>query len=239
MNALSAQPDFVVFTGDLTHTTDDAVKRRDRMKQFRDIAGKLRRPRPSASCRASTTPRSTAATPTRSSSATTHYTFDHKGVHFVVLDNVSDPGAVVGEAQLAWLAADLAKRKADAPIAVLTHRPLFDLYPEWDWATKDGAAALEILEPLPARDRLLRAHPPGAPPQDWPHRAPLGDVADVPAARARLGPEEGAGPVGRRSSRTAASAWRDVEAYPAKGSFRLEEKPIKAAEVRAPVAKEG
>ena len=22
----------------------------------------------------------------------THYTFDHKGVHFIVLDNVSDPG---------------------------------------------------------------------------------------------------------------------------------------------------
>jgi len=32
---------------------------------------------------------------------------------------------------------------------VLSHRPLFDLYPEWDWATKDGAAALEILAPYP------------------------------------------------------------------------------------------
>ena len=29
--------------------------------------------------------------------------FDHKGVHFIVLDNVCDPGAQLGDAQLAWL----------------------------------------------------------------------------------------------------------------------------------------
>ena len=28
---------------------------------------------------------------------------------------------------------------------VLTHRPLFDLYPQWDWATRDGARAVELL----------------------------------------------------------------------------------------------
>ena len=27
----------------------------------------------------------------------------------------------------------------DAHIVVFTHRPLFDLYPQWDWATRDGA----------------------------------------------------------------------------------------------------
>ena len=36
------------------------------------------------------------------------YSFDHKGVHFIVLDNVTDPGAKLGDAQLAWLAAVLA-----------------------------------------------------------------------------------------------------------------------------------
>jgi len=30
---------------------------------------------------------------------------------------------------------------------VLTHRPLFDLAPDWDWATADGAAAIEALMP--------------------------------------------------------------------------------------------
>ena len=76
-----------------------------------------------------------------------HYTFDHKGVHFIVLDNVSDPGASIGEAQLAWLQQDLKQMRRDALIVVLTHRPLFDLYPQWDWATRDGAAAIKLLMP--------------------------------------------------------------------------------------------
>ncbi len=77
----------------------------------------------------------------------THYTFDHKGVHFIVLDNVSDPAAKLGDEQLAWLAADLKQRKTDDRIVVLTHRPLFDLKPDWDWTTADGAKAIELLMP--------------------------------------------------------------------------------------------
>jgi 3',5'-cyclic AMP phosphodiesterase CpdA len=77
----------------------------------------------------------------------THYTFDHKGVHFIVVDNVSDPGAKIGDEQLAWLRADLARLDKKAPIVVLTHRPLFDLAPKWDWATRDGAQAVEMLMP--------------------------------------------------------------------------------------------
>lgn len=30
---------------------------------------------------------------------------------------------------------------------VLTHRPLFPLFPNWDWATRDGQAALDLLMP--------------------------------------------------------------------------------------------
>jgi len=30
-------------------------------------------------------------------------------------------------------------------IVVLAHRPLFDLYPAWDWMTNDSAPAIEIL----------------------------------------------------------------------------------------------
>ena len=77
----------------------------------------------------------------------THYSFDHKGAHFIALDNVSDPAARIGEEQLAWLKADLAKQDREAPIVVLTHRPLFDLYPQWDWATRDGEQAIELLMP--------------------------------------------------------------------------------------------
>jgi 3',5'-cyclic AMP phosphodiesterase CpdA len=77
----------------------------------------------------------------------THYTFDYKGVHFIVLDNVSDPTSVIGDTQLEWLSADLKKQKKDSRIVVFTHRPLFDLYPDWDWYTRDGAKAIELLKP--------------------------------------------------------------------------------------------
>ena len=30
---------------------------------------------------------------------------------------------------------------------VFAHRPLFDLYPQWDWATRDGAKAVDLLMP--------------------------------------------------------------------------------------------
>src|SRR5262249_47815714 len=42
VNALQRPPDFIVFTGDLTHTTDDPTERRARMKRFREIAAGLR-----------------------------------------------------------------------------------------------------------------------------------------------------------------------------------------------------
>jgi len=34
----------------------------------------------------------------------------------------------------------------EAPVVVLTHRPLFDLYPQWDWSTRDGAKVVDELQ---------------------------------------------------------------------------------------------
>src|SRR5947208_6918760 len=42
VNALEQQPDFIVFTGDLTHTTDDPQERRRRLAQFKEMAGALK-----------------------------------------------------------------------------------------------------------------------------------------------------------------------------------------------------
>src|SRR5574342_115235 len=42
VNGLDEQPDFVVFTGDLTQTTDDGKIRRNRMAEFRDIVSHLK-----------------------------------------------------------------------------------------------------------------------------------------------------------------------------------------------------
>src|SRR5260370_24382059 len=41
VNSLEQKPAFVVFTEDLTHTTDDAKLRRDRMSKVRDMVARL------------------------------------------------------------------------------------------------------------------------------------------------------------------------------------------------------
>jgi 3',5'-cyclic AMP phosphodiesterase CpdA len=146
VNSLQFEPDFIIFTGDLTHTTEDGRERRRRLAEFREIVGALKN-------------KNVRFMPGEHDASldngkawkeffgATYYSFDHKGVHFVTVDNVSDASARIGEEQLAWLKTDLARLANDAPIVVFTHRPLFDLYPQWDWATRDGAAAMDILMP--------------------------------------------------------------------------------------------
>ena len=146
VNALAVEPDFIVFTGDLTHTTDDPKERRRRLAEFRDIVGALRN-------------RNVRFMPGEHDASLdngqawkelfgpSYYSFDHKGVHFIAVDNVSDASARIGETQLAWVKEDLAKQDKDARVVVFTHRPLFDLMPQWDWATRDGAQAIDLLMP--------------------------------------------------------------------------------------------
>jgi len=147
VNALAEPPDFIVFTGDLTHTTDDPVERRRRLAEFKTIVADLK-VKPVHFMPGEHDASLDHGATFKEHFGDTHYTFDHKGVHFIALDNVSDPGAKIGDEQLAWLKADLAGRDRQAPIVVLTHRPLFDLAPRWDWATRDGAAAMDLLMPF-------------------------------------------------------------------------------------------
>lgn len=76
------------------------------------------------------------------------YSFDHKGVHFIVLDSVQpheDQNGYSGhidDAQMRWLAADLAKLPKDAPVIVTTHIPL--------------VTAFESYTPMPADHKTLR-----------------------------------------------------------------------------------
>ena len=149
INAVPTRPDFVIFTGDLTHTTDDPALRRARMKEFKAIVSGLDvkdvRFIPGEHDAAPD-----AGSAYREFFGETHYAFEHKGVHFVALDNVSDPAAILGPAQLAWLETQVAGVPKTAPLVVFAHRPLFDLYPAWEWATQDGAQAIEILQKHPA-----------------------------------------------------------------------------------------
>ena len=78
------------------------------------------------------------------------YSFDHKGCHFVGLVNVMNltSGALgtLGSEQLEWLESDLKHRKADTPIVVFAHIPLWSVYPDWGWGTQDSARALTYLK---------------------------------------------------------------------------------------------
>ncbi len=78
------------------------------------------------------------------------YSFDGGGVHFIALVNVADlkPGGEgsFGAWQLEWLEDDLKGRPASQPIVVMTHIPLWQVYPQWGWGTADGAQALAYLK---------------------------------------------------------------------------------------------
>ncbi len=146
INGLPQRPELVLFTGDLTHDSEDSGEHADRMRLFRKIAGGLRVP-------------AVRYVPGEHDAgldggALFHdafgdstYSFDHRGVHFIALDNVSLGRPIVGAAQLAWLKKDLARYPATAPIVVFTHRPLFDLRPDWEWFTSDGDTVVNALAP--------------------------------------------------------------------------------------------
>jgi hypothetical protein len=148
VNALPVDPDFIVFTGDLTQLTLDAKIRRERMAEFREQVGALR-VRNIRFLPGEHDASADHGDAFREFFGETHYSFDHKGVHFVALDNVSDPTGSLGGEQISWLEKDLNARSKDVPIVVLTHRPLFDLQPQWGWTTRDGTKALEILQAYP------------------------------------------------------------------------------------------
>jgi Calcineurin-like phosphoesterase len=158
VNALPVQPDFIVFTGDLTHTTDDGQERRKRMGEFRDIVKELKvktlRLMPGEHDASLDN-----GAAYKEFFGDTHYTFSHKGVEFIVLDNVSDPAAKVGDEQIAWLKQVLAKHDKAQPIVVFTHRPMTGHIAHH--------AAKSLIFPLPA-------------PGSQPKRAPIPWDASAP-----------------------------------------------------------
>jgi hypothetical protein len=145
INASPTKPDFIVFTGDLTHNTDDVGVRKQRLNEFKQIVGGL-----TPAVRFMPGEHDAGAdggAAYKEVIGDLRWSFDHQGIHFVAIDNVSDPRAMIGEEQLTWLRNDLASLDAEAPIVVFAHRPLWDLKPEWDWATPDAARVIDLLTP--------------------------------------------------------------------------------------------
>jgi 3',5'-cyclic AMP phosphodiesterase CpdA len=104
-----------------------------------------------------------------------YYSFDHKGVHFVVLnsilttdewthkrwptaeqrmlemaglDNPNGSPFMVGEKQREWLAKDLAGVSKDTPIVVFSHSPIQKIYKGWNFWTDDAEQVQALLQPF-------------------------------------------------------------------------------------------
>jgi 3',5'-cyclic-AMP phosphodiesterase len=103
------------------------------------------------------------------------YSFDHKGVHFVVLnsvltyddwtfkrwptaeqrmremaslDNPNGSPFMVGEKQRAWLADDLKNVRKNTPVVVFSHAPLQKIYKGWNFWTEDADEIQALLKPF-------------------------------------------------------------------------------------------
>ena len=146
INGMPQTPDLILFTGDLTHDTEKPGEHAARMNLFKDISGRLK------VAKIYHVPGEHDAGLDggelfRNVFGPTYYSFDHRGAHFVALDNVSRARPEVGPEQRAWLAKDLARFPRTVPIVVFTHRPLFDLRPDWEWFTSDGDEVMNLLAP--------------------------------------------------------------------------------------------
>jgi Icc protein len=167
VNALDPQPDFVLFGGDLAQLgqpgelalgkqiLDELKPKRymmvgehdwyfDMGEKWRELFGKET------------------------------YSFDHKGVHFVVLqsvivedywtkpnltplqrmlamaqlDNPHGRPFTVGEAQREWLKKDLAAVPKTTPLVVFSHSPLYKYYKAWNFWTDDAEQVQALLAPF-------------------------------------------------------------------------------------------
>jgi 3',5'-cyclic-AMP phosphodiesterase len=149
INGLPQRPDFILHTGDLTHlsgaeefdTLAELLKSAKTPEIFfvpgeHDVTGdngKLYRERFG-----------------KNSKGSGWHSFDRHGVHFIGLVNVIDIQqnglGALGDEQLKWLEDDLNGRSSETPIVVFAHIPLWEVYPQWGWGTKDGAKALNYLK---------------------------------------------------------------------------------------------
>jgi 3',5'-cyclic AMP phosphodiesterase CpdA len=122
INSLPEKPELAIFTGDLTHDSEKPGEHADRMRLFQKIAGGLRVP--IIKCVPGEHDAALdGGSLFRDAFGQTSYSFDHRGVHFIALDNVSQGKPKVGAEQLVWLRKDLERFPKTAPIVLFTHRP--------------------------------------------------------------------------------------------------------------------
>jgi len=147
INSLDQRPEFIIHTGDLSHQskaaefdTMDQILKSAHPKQIFYVPGEHDT---SVDDGKQYLERYGKDTKGRG-----WYSMDHKGVHFVGLVNVMQLEGMgqLGDEQLAWLEDDLRAVSASTPIVVFAHIPLWAIYPEWGWGTKDSEQAFSYLK---------------------------------------------------------------------------------------------
>jgi 3',5'-cyclic-AMP phosphodiesterase len=147
INALDEQPEFIIHTGDLSHQskaaefdTMDQILKGARPKQILYVPGEHDT---SVDDGKQYLERYGKGTKGRG-----WYSLNHKGVHFIGLVNVIQLEGMgqLGDEQLAWLQDDLRSVSPSTPIVVFAHIPLWAIYPDWGWGTKDSEQAFSYLK---------------------------------------------------------------------------------------------
>jgi 3',5'-cyclic-AMP phosphodiesterase len=147
INGLARQPDFVLHTGDLTH-----LAKAQEFDTLNQLLGGLRQKQtffvPGEHDLLGDNGKQYLDRFGKGTMGRGWQSFDHKGVHFVGLNNSAqlEGLGVIGDEQLAWLKKDVSGLKSSTPIVVFAHIPLWAVWPEWGWATKDSAQALDLLK---------------------------------------------------------------------------------------------
>ena len=147
INALDVEPEFIIHTGDLSHQskpgefdTMDQILKSARPKQIFYVPGEHDTSVDDGKQYLERYGKDT--------KGKGWYSFDHKGVHFVGLVNVIQLEGMgqLGDEQLAWLQDDLKAVSASTPVVVFAHIPLWSIYPDWGWGTKDSEQAIAHLK---------------------------------------------------------------------------------------------
>jgi Icc protein len=147
INALPQEPDFIIHTGDLSHTSKAAeFDTLDQMLQ--DAKAKQVYFVPGEHDTSIDDGKQYLERYGKNTKGCGWYSFNHKDVHFVGLCN---SGALeglgkLGPEQLDWLEADLKTQPSSRPVVVFGHIPLWSVYPEWGWGTADSEQALGYLK---------------------------------------------------------------------------------------------
>ena len=147
INALPHQPDMILHTGDLTHLAKAAEF--DMLDQnLKDLKQQQVFYVPGEHDVNADDSKLYLERFGKGSRGTGWRSFNHKGVHFVGLNNaVQLEGlGVIGPEQMDWLRKDLADVAASSPVVVFAHIPLWAVYPQWGWATKDSDEAMTLLK---------------------------------------------------------------------------------------------